>query len=182
MEFVGKIKSITKDYVTDDINITFSTKQNILSEYEKLKDKDRLRVKAVQYRKKRSINANNYAWALMSKIAAVLKTDKDSIYEIMLQKYGTPYLDENGASEKISVLSNIDVSKYGIHTKFIGKGYAGDKEFSHYIVIKGSSEYNTKEMSDFIDGVVSDAQDLGIETLTPDELKRMKEQWGVDIG
>ena len=74
------------------------------------------------------------------------------------------------------------MSKYGIHTKFIGKGYAGDdKEFSHYIVIKGSSEYNTKEMSDFIDGVVSDAQDLGIETLTPDELKRMKEQWGVEI-
>ena len=182
MEFVGKIKDITKDYLTGDINITFSTTQNILPEYEKLKDKDKLRIKTVQYRKKRSINANNYAWALMSKIAAVLKTDKDSIYEIMLQKYGTPYLDENGTSEKISVLSNIDVSKYGIHTKFIGKGYAGDKEFSHYIVIKGSSEYNTKEMSDFIDGVVSDAQDLGIETLTPDELKRMKEQWGVDIG
>ena len=84
MEFVGKIKDITKDYLTGDINITFSTTQNILPEYEKLKDKDKLRIKTVQYRKKRSINANNYAWALMSKIAAVLKTDKDSIYEIML--------------------------------------------------------------------------------------------------
>ena len=178
MEFIGKIKNISKDYVTEDINITFSTDQNILPEYEKLKDKDRLRVKAVQYRKRRSLNANNYAWALMSEIATVVKSDKDSIYSLMLQKYGTPYLDENGASEKISVLSSIDVRKYGLHTKFIGKSYAGDKEFSHYIVIKGSSEYNSKEMADFIDGVISDAQELEIETLTPNEIAKMKEQWG----
>lgn len=181
MEFMGKIKAISRDLFTDEIDITFSTSQNILTEYEKLKSLEKLRIKAIQYRKKRSLNANNYAWVLMSKMASVLKTDKDSIYEIMLQKYGTPYLDDTGASEKISVLSNIDVSKFGLHTKFIGKGYVGDKEFNHYIVIKGSSEYDTKEMSDFIDGVVSDAQELDIETISPDEIIRMKEQWGVDI-
>ena len=38
MEFVGKIKGIARDYLTDDINITFSTTQNILPEYEKLKE------------------------------------------------------------------------------------------------------------------------------------------------
>ena len=45
-------------------------------------------------------------------------------------------------------------------------------------MIKGSSEYNTAEMSRFIDRIVEEAQELGIETATPDELERMKQEWG----
>mgnify|MGYP002522713106 CR=1 FL=1 len=41
----------------------------------------------------------------------------------------------------------------------------------------GSSHYDTKEMSDFIDGIVSEAEELGIETETPDELARLKAVW-----
>lgn len=181
MEFSGVIKDINRDFLTNQINITFTANENILSEYEKIKDCKKLQIKAVQYREKRSLDANAYAWALISKIATVVKSDKDAIYELMLQKYGHPYFDENGVSAKISVLSNIDLSKLRIHTKFIGNGCVGGKEFAHYMLIKGSSEYDTKEMSDFIDGIVSDAKELEIETLPPDELNRMKEQWGVNI-
>ena len=46
----------------------------------------------------------------------------------------------------------------------------------------GSHTYDTEEMSRLIDGVVTECRELGIETLPPDELKRMKEQWGVEIG
>lgn len=35
-----------------------------------------------------------------------------------------------------------------------------------------------KMMSRFIDCVVAEAQELGIETATPDELERMKQEWG----
>ncbi|MGF7145328.1 flavin reductase (DIM6/NTAB) family NADH-FMN oxidoreductase RutF [Anaerotaenia torta] len=181
MEFTGQVKGISSDFITGEMLITFSVneKSGILPEYEKINKCDKLRVNAVKYSRKRSLDANAYAWALMSKIAAILKTDKNSVYDLMLQKYGSPYLDESGASIKISVLSSIDVSRFGLHIKFIGNGYVGEKEFSHYIVIKGSSEYTTKEMADFIDGIVSDAQDMEIETLTPDELRQMKERWGV---
>lgn len=179
MEFSGIIKDINRDFLTNQINITFSTSENILVEYDKIKNCEKLTIKATKYRKKRSLDANAYAWALMSKIAVVIKSDKDNVYDLMLQKYGHPYLDENGVSEKISVLSSIDLSKLNIHTKFIGNGYVDGKEFSHYILIKGSSEYDTKEMADFIDGIVSDAKELEIETLPPDEIRRMKEMWGV---
>lgn len=40
----------------------------------------------------------------------------------------------------------------------------------------GSHTYNTKEMSRLIDGVVTRCKELDIETLPPDELKRMKGQ------
>ena len=34
-------------------------------------------------------------------------------------------------------------------------------------------------LSVFIDGIVSECKELGIETLPPAELQRMKEMWGV---
>ena len=49
--------------------------------------------------------------------------------------------------------------------------------FNAYAMIKGSSEYDTKEMSHFIDGIVAEAKELGIETLPPDELESMMKAW-----
>ena len=36
-------------------------------------------------------------------------------------------------------------------------------------------------MSVLLDGVIQDAQDNGIDTATPDEIRQMKERWGVDV-
>ena len=41
------------------------------------------------------------------------------------------------------------------------------------MMLKGSSEYDTKEMSHLIDGLVSECKEMGIETLPPEELERM---------
>ena len=49
--------------------------------------------------------------------------------------------------------------------------------FEHFRFWVGSSEYNTQEMSVLIDGIVQEAKQLGIETLTPMELARLKDEW-----
>ena len=59
-----------------------------------------------EYKEKRSLNANNYAWALMEKMAQVLKSSKDEIYELMLQRYGTLYRDEEGDLIVIQLIKN----------------------------------------------------------------------------
>ena len=41
----------------------------------------------------------------------------------------------------------------------------------------GSSTYDKPTMSRLIDNIVQDAKALDIETLTPDELERMREEW-----
>ena len=41
----------------------------------------------------------------------------------------------------------------------------------------GSSRYNSKQMARLIDMVVEDAKELDIETLSPEELARLKEGW-----
>jgi hypothetical protein len=45
-------------------------------------------------------------------------------------------------------------------------------------VMRGSHTYDTREMSRLIDGTVEEAKELGIETLTPEQLERMKASWG----
>lgn len=42
----------------------------------------------------------------------------------------------------------------------------------------GSSQYSTKQMSRLLDSIVQDCKDLGIETLPPEKLAAMKEEWG----
>lgn len=174
MEFIGELTGVVKDIVSGKYNITFQTNELPAS----INDtKGVLKIKAVKNRKKRSLDANSYAWALMSQIADVVKTSKDEIYEEMLQKYGHFYINAAGGAEMISVLYDIDISKYGLHVKFAGEGHAGGKRFRHYYVIRGSSEYDTKEMASFIDGVVSEAKGLGIDTIPKVELDKIKEKW-----
>lgn len=123
-----------------------------------------------EYHKKRSLNANAYAWALIGKIADVLRSSKDETYLEMLKKYGQ--------SEIVSVLSDINVTGYFKYFEEIATVKLQGKNFTHYKVFKGTSEYNTAEMAVFIDGVISEADELGIDTLPPNEVEKIKSLWG----
>lgn len=122
-----------------------------------------------EYKPKRSRNSNNYAWSLITKIADVLRLDKEEVYLDMLKHYGQ--------SEMVSVLSEIDVKGYFKYYEKVGETVLNGKEFSHYKIFKGSSEYDSKQMSIFIDGVVQEAKQLDIDTITENDLRLMKENW-----
>ena len=132
------------------------------------KDREKL-FEIKEHRQKRSLNANSYAWLLLGKIADVLRTSKEDVYLNMLKHYGQ--------SEMVSVLSSIDVSGYFKYYEEVATVTLEGKQFTHYRVYKGSSEYDTREMSILIDGIVYEAKNLGIETMTEDEITKMKEMW-----
>ena len=48
---------------------------------------------------------------------------------------------------------------------------------TNVILYYGSSSYDTEQMSSLIDLLVDDCKAQGIETATPDELARYKEEW-----
>ena len=113
----------------------------------------------------------------MTEIAKALRTSVDEVYEEMLRRYGTNATDEEGKLITMSIPAGADISELGIHCAYIGKGTAGGKEFDHYRLIKGSSRYGTKEMSILIDGIVSEAKELNISTMTPAEIEKLKSSW-----
>ena len=131
-------------------------------------DRDKL-FEVKEHREKRSLTANAYAWCLIGKIADALRTSKDEIYLTMLKKYGQ--------SELVSVLSSIDVTGYFKYYEPIAETSLQGKVFTHYRIYKGSSEYDSREMAVLIDGIISDAKDLDIETLPEAEVQRLKEMW-----
>lgn len=124
-----------------------------------------VKFEVTEYHPKRSLSANAYAWALINKIADAQRMSKEDVYLQMLKDYGQ--------SEFVSVLSNIDVKGYFKYYEEYGKGHVEGREFTHYKVYKGSSEFNSKEMAVLIDGIIQEARQLGIETITPAEKERM---------
>lgn len=177
MEFTGNLQGLSRDWKTGKWLITFSVnEENVLNAVDKLKE-NLLSITVGKLRKKRSLDANAYAWVLMTKIAQVVGSSKDEIYEEMLQKYGYIYQDDEGYIA-ITLKSSIDVAKLDGHWK----RYKSNGDFTSYLMIKGSSQYDSAEMAHFIDQIVLEAKELGIETMRPDEIERMKAMWGVEIG
>lgn len=172
MKITGKMVGASIDFKTNKPTITFEINER--AEFESmvddLKDKEKLSIEVKPYREKRSLNANAYAWVLIGKIADAVRAGKDEIYLKCLKRYGQ--------SDLISILSTVPVEHYLKYYEEAGRSTLNGKEFTHFRVYKGSSEFDTMEMTIFIDGVVSEAKDLGIQTETPEELARMKSLWG----
>ena len=122
-----------------------------------------------QKRKKRSNDANSMCWAICTEIANVLRADKDSIYLDMLKSYGQ--------SEIVSVASSVDVKGYFKYYDEFGKGTVNGKEFTHYKVYKGSSEYDTREMSILLDGIIDEAKALDIDVISEREKSLLLQEW-----
>lgn len=130
------------------------------------------------WKEKRSLDANSYYWVLVSKIAEVMGKSKEEIHRQMLTDYGTwDYMDD-GSPKWVILPKNKPLPSDGYYfdTKadVTVKGANSGEEQGHaYIVIRGSHTYNSKEMSHLINGVVQEAQNLDIETMTPAEINEM---------
>ena len=172
MDVTGRITQIAQDFATKNVLVTVLLENTSLQEVQYLKTQEKLSVSMKKWRKKRSLDANAYVWVIMSEIAVVLGTSKEEVYEEMLQRYGVLYKDEDGYIT-MTVKSIVDMRKIDGHWK----RYKDNGKFTSYIMIKGTSEYDTAEMSRFIDCVVEEAKELDIETLPPDKLERMKLEW-----
>ncbi len=177
IEVKGRISNISVDYLGRNTLLTLAVPDDpnvfVLNDFLGFD----LSIKISKYREKRSLDANAYAWVLMSKIADAINSSKDDVYEEMLNRYGVFYKDGNGYVV-VTVKSSVNMSTIYGHWRKI-KDVDG---FSSYMMVKGSSEYDTAEMAKFIDGVIYEAKALGIETETPKEIERMKNLWQKNSG
>ena len=172
MKVTGKIVGANIDFKTGKpvLMLEVNEKGDFEQIVDDLKDKDKLSIEIKQYRQHRSLNANAYAWLLIGQIADIVRAGKDEVYLKCLMRYGQ--------SEIVSVLSRVPVENYFKYYEEAGASKLNGKDFTHYRVYKGSSDFDTREMSIFIDGVVSEAKGLGIQTETPNQLAEMKARWG----
>jgi hypothetical protein len=134
-----------------------------------------LEIEIHQQKRKRSLDANSLLWVLCQNIAEVLHTTKELVYQQFIRDVGQFEIVPIKAE---AVERWIEVWK----SKGIGwfaevmedsklKGYK--KVISYY----GSSVYSTKEMAVLLDEVIRACKEMNIETLSPAELRELKNGW-----
>lgn len=186
MDFTGRFQTVGKDFSTGEYIVDLRVKEDVSRTFERLWDKE-IDISIKQHRKKRSLDANAYYWQLLSQMAEILKVSKPYMHNYLLRKYGQVELFD-GKAVYIVVPDTEDAEKradesetYHLKPTSQVKHGRDGMMYRTYMMLKGSSEYDTREMSVLIDGLVSEAKELGLETLPPDEIARMKEQWRVAL-
>ena len=183
MDYTGTFDGLAVDFATNKQKASLTLNEDARQEFENLRGKQ-ITVTLKPYKKKRSLDANSYFHVLVGKIADATGNSKPAIKNQLLSRYGQYDMDEDGIIHFI-IRDDKDVSdREDIHlqptsaTRVLDDG----KLYRVYRVIRGSHTYDSYEMAKLIDGTVSEAKELGIETMTPNQIQEMKERWGVKIG
>lgn len=141
-----------------------------------LRQKDKAySVEVKEKREKRSLDANAYFWRLLSDLAEAVGSTKEELYLRYVKDFG-PFRD--------FVLTEDEAKTFRTAWSMLGSGWPTEQvDFTpdgEKVVVRayyGSSTYNARQMSRLIDSVVEDCKAVGVETLPPEKLTAMKEDW-----
>ena len=128
-------------------------------------DKEKL-YEIKEHKQKRSLSQNSYAWVLINELANKMRMSKEEMYIQLLEDYSQCLM--------IPVEKGKKPNGYFKYYKYIATTSINGKEADYYKVFKGSSEFNTEEMSIFLDGIIQECNNLGINTLTLQEIALME--------
>lgn len=127
-----------------------------------------------EYKEKRSLDANAYAWVLLEKLQDRLHIPKEDIYRDLIRNIG---------SYEVVPIKNEALSKFKQAWSKNGLGWITDttksklEGYTNVIAYYGSSIYNTKEMSRFIELIIQECKQLHIETRSKEEIDSLLESW-----
>ena len=122
---------------------------------------------------RRSLNANNYMWELCDQIARKVRTTKEIVYCKNIREVGSFEVLEMPSAGAGRFMRSWGHNGIGWLAEPIGER----RGFTSVMAYYGSSTYTTAEMSRLIEAVVEEAKGLGVETMTPLELDRLKAAW-----
>lgn len=154
--------------------VTVAVECDLRETFDTLHESD-VSVEIKKFRRKRSLDANAYAWVLIDKLAACLRLTKEEVYREMIRNIG-------GVSETVCVrdkaverlVSGWSRNGLGWFTETFPSKLAG---CTNVIIYYGSSVYDTRQMSNLIDQIVAACKEQHIETATPAELELFKDEW-----
>lgn len=165
----GRLVTLTGKQLTIELDSDFR------AQWDDLHDQD-IDVTVSRHKEKRSLDANAYAWVLIDKIAEKKHLTKTEVYQHAIREIG-------GVSD-IVCIQNKALNRFRKQWNKKGLGYQTEIMDSKIpgctvvILYYGSSCYDTAQMSSLIDALVQDAQSIGIETRTPEQIRELLEKYG----
>lgn len=129
-----------------------------------------------EHRKKRSLDANAYAWVLINKLADEMRITPLEVYRNAIQNVGGNYEIIPIKIEAADHFKQIWEAK-GLGWPCVDMGASKIHGYQNLRCYYGSSTYDTRQMSQLIDNLVQDCKALDIETMTPEKLASLMEEW-----
>jgi hypothetical protein len=171
--------NITKTYTDKQqpqITLTLTSDIDITPYKAICDDKKLLTIEISKQKKKRSLDSNSYLWIICQKIAEVIHSTKELVYQKTIRDVGQfeiiPIKDE-AVERWIEVWNSKGLGWFAeVMEESKLKGYT--KVISYY----GSSVYSGSEMSVLLNEIVGQAKELKIETMPLAELEALKSSWG----
>ena len=141
------------------------------------KHKDRLYdLEVKEHRKKRSLDANAYAWVLINKLADALRITPKEIYRQAILNIGGNYevipIKEEAAEHFRQVWQ-----AQGLGWPCVDMGKSKIDGYRNLRAYYGSSTYDTRQMSQLIDNLVQDCRALDIEVKSEEEIASIMRAW-----
>ena len=129
-----------------------------------------------EHRKKRSLDANAYAWVLIGKLADAMRIPPTVVYTNAIQNIGGNYEIIPIREEAVDKFKEI-WEKQGLGWPCVDMGPSKIQGYKNLRAYYGSSTYDTRQMSILIDSLIQDCKALDIETLSEEKLSAMMEGW-----
>lgn len=171
---MAEFKALNKPRIAillnNNIEVTFTTTKTAINELEGLKDKE-LVVNVKEWRPRRSLSQNAYMWALLNEIAIKINSSKIDIYKTYIKDYGVFQILPIKAEAVDMFISKWSKNGIGWFCEDLGESKLNG--FVKLIAYFGSSTYTTAEMQRLVSAIVDDCKELGINTMTPDEILRL---------
>lgn len=168
-------------YIKSRIKLPDYIKETVRTLISPLADYD-IDVNIRKHQEEKTDNQRKYFWALIGEIRITLKngTTENDVYLSILRDYGV--------SEWIALPKDqiyIAKSYYRIvedkGSSVLRTPSGRELEVRQLKCWKGLSAYTTEESCMLIDGAIEECKSLGIQTDTPEEIKKMKEVWGIKL-
>lgn len=129
-----------------------------------------------EHRKKRSLDANAYAWVLIGKLADAMRVPPTIVYINAIQNIGGNYEVIPVRDEAVDKFIEV-WKKNGLGWPCEDMGKSKIPGYRNLRAYYGSSTYDTRQMSQLIESLIQDCKALGIETLSEEKLSAMMEGW-----
>jgi hypothetical protein len=179
-ELTGRITSVTFDYLTGKpmVTLELNERETALSMVDSLKTLEKLSVTLGKFRKKRSLDANAYFHLLANKIAVKMNMSDDEAKKWLVKSYGTLARDEDGNLIGAMLPSGVDVERFYPYARDYKTEIRDGKEFTCYLFYERTRDLDTAQFARLLEGTITEAKQLGIETKSREELDSILKQWG----
>lgn len=171
MQCTGYLVDVNRNWQNGKLRLTFEINEDVGAQIDDLSNVEKLNIKVVKHREKRSLDANKMLWACIGDIAGAVGADKWDIYLQVLRSYGkyTYIVVKENAVDAVKAQWR--------ECEVIGDMIVNGQRAVQMLCYFGSSTYNTQEFSRLLNGVIYEMKEVGLEPPMSEDMRAALERW-----